>query len=229
VYTLRNKEEIAGRLIEYCNMIKTKFGSESKVVKSDNGREFVNGFLMEQFKKRGIVHETTAPHNPEQNGKAEREIRTLMESARSMMFARKVPKYLWNEAVLTAAQVLNRVATVKGVDKTPFELWHRKKPDISNIHVFGSVCYSQVPKALRRKLDKRSARRIFVEYQGESNNYKLFDPETRKFTHAINVKFDDEIGSFEFAMITMGDDTERSKKIKIQHARSVKIKDLKNH
>jgi len=106
---------------------------------------------MEQFKKRGIVHKTTAPHNPEQNGKAEREIRTLMESARSMMFARKVPKYLWNEAVLTAAQVLNRVATVKGVDKSLFELWHKKKPDISNIHVFGSVCYSQVPKALRRK------------------------------------------------------------------------------
>lgn len=122
VATLRNKEEVAHRLMEYCNMIKTKFGSEVKIVKSDNGREYVNGFLHEQFKKRGIIHETTAPHNPEQNGKAEKEIRTLTESARSMLFARNVPKYLWNKAVLTATQVLNRVTTAKGGNKTPYEL-----------------------------------------------------------------------------------------------------------
>lgn len=106
-------------------MVKTKFGSEIKVIKSDNSREFVNEFLLRQFKKRGIVRETTAPHNPEQNGKAKREIRTLLESARSMMFARNVPKYLWNEVVLTAAQVLNRITTVKNNNKTPFELWHK--------------------------------------------------------------------------------------------------------
>lgn len=122
-------------------MVKTKFGSEIKVIKSDNGREYINEFLIRQFKKRGIVHETTAPHNPKQNGKAKREIRTLIESARSMMFARKVPKFLWAEAVM-AAQVLNRVTTAKGGNVTPFELWHKKKPDISNIHIFDSECYS---------------------------------------------------------------------------------------
>lgn len=94
VATLRNKEEVEQRLIEYCNMVKTKFGSEVKVIKSDNGREYVNKFLIGQFKERGIIHETTAPHNLEQNGKAEREIRILTESACSMLFARDVPKYL---------------------------------------------------------------------------------------------------------------------------------------
>lgn len=58
----------------------------------------------------------------------------------------------------------------------------KRKPDISNMYVFGSVCYSQVPKTLRRKFDKKAVRRIFVGYQGESNNYELFDPETRKFS-----------------------------------------------
>lgn len=124
-----------------------------------------------------------------------------------MMFARNVPKYLWNEAVLTAAQILNRVTTVKNGDKTPFELWHKKMPDISNIHVFG-LCYSQVPKTLRHKLDKKAVRRIFVGYQRESNNYKLFDPETGKFTHATNVKFDDEVRNFEFATVIVRDNEE---------------------
>lgn len=80
VFILCNKEEVVQRMIEYCNMVKTKFGSEIKVIKSNNGREFVNGFLLGQSKKRGIVHEITAPHNPEQNGKTEREIRTLMNN-----------------------------------------------------------------------------------------------------------------------------------------------------
>lgn len=52
VYTLRNKGEVAQYLIEYCNMVKTKLGSEIKVIKSDNGREYVNEFLTRQFKKR---------------------------------------------------------------------------------------------------------------------------------------------------------------------------------
>lgn len=163
VYTLRNKEEVSERLIEFCNMVKTKFDSEIKVIKSDNGREFVNDFLLKQFKNRGIVHETTAPYNSEQNGKAERKIKTLMESARSMMYARNIPKYLWNEAVLMAAQILNRITTVKRKNKTLFELWYQKKPDITNFYVFGTTCYSQVPKASRRKLDKRAVRRIFAK------------------------------------------------------------------
>lgn len=122
------------------------------------------------------------------------------------MFARNVPKYLWNEAVLTAAQVLNRVTTVRSGNSIPFGLWHKKRPDISNVHMFSSVCYSQMPKALRHKLDKKAVRRIFIEYQEESNNYELFDSETRKFTHGTNIKCDDEeVGNFEFATVTVGD------------------------
>lgn len=34
----------------------------------------------------------------------------------------------------------------------------------------------------------------------------MFDPETRKFTHATNVKFDDEVGNFEFTTVALGDD-----------------------
>jgi len=57
VYILRNKEEVAQQIIEYCNMVNTKFGSEIKVIKSDNGREFVNKFLLRQFKKRNCTRD----------------------------------------------------------------------------------------------------------------------------------------------------------------------------
>lgn len=122
--------------------------------------------------------------------------------------------------------MLNRVTTAKGGNITPFELWHKKKPDISNIHVFGSEYYSQVPKALRRKLDQKAVRRIFIGFQGESNNYKLFDPETRKFHHATNVRLD-EVGDFEFATIITEDDVPSDWKKRIDDINTNEDKDEK--
>lgn len=57
-------------------MVKTQFGHNVKIVKSDNGSGFVNEFLQGELRKQDIVFKTSAPYNPEQNGKAEREIRT---------------------------------------------------------------------------------------------------------------------------------------------------------
>ncbi|XP_026741894.1 uncharacterized protein LOC113503948 [Trichoplusia ni] len=62
----------------------------------------------------------------EQNGKAERENRTLFEAARTMMYAKGLPKKLWAEAVQTAAYVLNRTSKSNEPGKTPFETWTMK-------------------------------------------------------------------------------------------------------
>jgi hypothetical protein len=124
-----------------------------------------------------------------------------------------------------AAQILNRVTIVKNENKMPFELWHKNKSEISDIHVFGSTCYSQVPKALRCKLDKKAVRRIFVGFQDKSNNYKLFDPKTQKFTHAINVK-NDKVGNFKFATVRVGDNANVNSEeaTKIKHTRRMMIR-----
>lgn len=198
VFPLRNKEEVAEKVIQYLNLVRNKFGRELQVFRSDNGREFVNSTLLNQFKQRGITFETTAPHTPQQNGKAERENRTLVESMRSMIYGRHCLKFLWPEAVLMAAQVWNRVTTEKS-NKTPFEHWHGRKPNMKNLHVFGSKCMAQIPKISRKKLDKKAVPMIFVGYKDDSNNYKVFNPESRKLQIASTVSFDEiEAGNFEF-------------------------------
>lgn len=58
---------------------------------------------------RGIEMVNTAPYTPQQNVKAERDNRTIIESARTMITAKKLPLSLWAEAVGTAVNVLNRV------------------------------------------------------------------------------------------------------------------------
>lgn len=95
-----------------------------------------------------------------------------------MLHGRKVPKFLWSEAVLATAQLRNRTCTAKNGDKTPFEIWHGKKPNIERLRVFGSICYEHVLKIKRRdKWDKKAEKGIFVGYQGSSDNYRVYDPE----------------------------------------------------
>ena len=48
---------------------------------------------------QGIVHQKSVPYVPEQNGCIEREIRTVVELARSVIHSKEQPKKLWAEAV----------------------------------------------------------------------------------------------------------------------------------
>ncbi|GJU27614.1 retrovirus-related pol polyprotein from transposon TNT 1-94 [Tanacetum coccineum] len=50
--------------------------------------------------------------------------------------------YLWAEAVSTACYTQNRSLIRLRYNKTPYELIHEKKPDLSFLYVFGSLCYS---------------------------------------------------------------------------------------
>ncbi|KMQ88074.1 retrovirus-related pol polyprotein from transposon tnt 1-94 [Lasius niger] len=172
-------------------MLRNRFKRDIKVIKTDNGREYINEPFKKFVKARGMEHQTSAPYNPEQNGKSERDIQTINEMIRSMIYGRHLPKYLWSEAINMAAYILNRSVTSKS-NKSLFERWAGQKPDLSWIKVFGCVAYTHVPNQQRRKLDLKAQKMIFVGYQENSNNCRLFDPKTRKITVAASVRFDEE-------------------------------------
>ncbi|KAI3754763.1 hypothetical protein L1987_54553 [Smallanthus sonchifolius] len=92
--------------------------------------------------KKGIHHEFSAPYVPQQNGVAERKNRTLVETARTMLVDSKLPVTFWAEAVNTACHVLNRVLTVKGHNKTCYELLNNRKSNLDYLLPFGYVANS---------------------------------------------------------------------------------------
>ena len=51
------------------------------------------------------------PYTPQQNGIAERKNRLLLEVARFLMFTSSTPNRYWEEAILTAAYLINRLPT----------------------------------------------------------------------------------------------------------------------
>jgi len=85
--------------------------------------------------------ENTAPYTPQQNGKAKRENRIIVESARTMLQAKGLPVKLWAEAINTAVYILNRAAIKTDMITTPYEAWNFKKPELSHIRIFGSSAF----------------------------------------------------------------------------------------
>ena len=130
VYFIKHKIDAVESFITLDKLLRNKFERRIKTLRTDNGKEYVNERLTSYLKKQGITHERTAPYTPEQNGKAERENRTIVECARTMLNSAGSPRSLWAEAVNISVYLLNRVLVhTSEKNKTSYELWTGRKPN----------------------------------------------------------------------------------------------------
>lgn len=190
VYLLKSKDEVLECFQEYNAKFTAHFGVKIARIRCDNGGEYTSKAFRTFCRGEGISMEFTAPYTPQQNGVAERMNRTLLDKARSMVFDAGLPKSLWGEAVLTAAYLSNRSpSSALDVQKTPYEVWYNRKPDIDNLRVFGAFAHTHVPKQCRGKLDPRSEKNYMVGYA--SNGYRIWDPRRRKVFVSRDVIFDE--------------------------------------
>jgi transposase InsO family protein len=145
-----------------------------KVLRSDNGGEYVSNKFAVFCRNRGIMQQFTPPYTPQLNGVAERMNRTLVKSARCMIEHAGLSKHYWGEAVATAAFLRNRCPTrATGHDKSPHELWTQKKLLLKNLKVFGCHAYVHVPSEKRSKLDARSVLCRFLGYSDHEKAYRF--------------------------------------------------------
>ncbi|GJU41596.1 retrovirus-related pol polyprotein from transposon TNT 1-94 [Tanacetum coccineum] len=114
---LRSKDEAPEAIIKCIKNIQVRLNATVGNIRTDNGTEFVNQTLHDFYENESISHQTSIARTPQQNSVVERQNQTLVEAARTMLIFFKAPF------------------------KTPYELMHDKKPDLSFLHVFGSLCY----------------------------------------------------------------------------------------
>nr|GEV96007.1 hypothetical protein [Tanacetum cinerariifolium] len=99
-----------------------------RIVRTDKGTEFLNKNLHAYFASEGILHQTSVARTPEQNGVVERRNRTLVEAARTMLSAAKVPLFFWSEAIATSCFTQNRSLVIPLHEKTPYHIINDRKP-----------------------------------------------------------------------------------------------------
>ncbi|GJX21291.1 retrovirus-related pol polyprotein from transposon TNT 1-94 [Tanacetum coccineum] len=72
---------------------------------------------------------------PEQNGVVERQNRTLVEAARTMLSATKVPLFFWAKAIATSCFTQNRSLVIPRHEKTPYHIINAWKPSVKFFHI----------------------------------------------------------------------------------------------
>ncbi|GFQ90985.1 retrovirus-related pol polyprotein from transposon tnt 1-94 [Trichonephila clavata] len=98
LFFMQSKNEVSKFLETFLNQAKNA-GHMIKEELSDGGVEVINSTVKSLLEKSGISSRMSMPYTPQQNGAAERENRTIVESARSMIYATNLPLKLWAEAV----------------------------------------------------------------------------------------------------------------------------------
>ncbi|KAJ9566176.1 hypothetical protein OSB04_002142 [Centaurea solstitialis] len=189
VYLMRHKSETFEKFKEYQNEVQNLLDKRIKFLRSDRGGEYLSDEFDNHLMECGIVSQLTPPYTPQMNGVSERRNRTLLDMVRTMMCHSSLPVSFWGHALETAAHILNRAPT-KSVEKTPYELWKGKKPNISFLKIWGCEVYVKRPTS--EKLKPKSDKCFFVRYPKTTVGYYFYNPEENKVFVARNGKFLEE-------------------------------------
>lgn len=184
VYFLKSKNDATAATAKFLADM-APFG-HVKRLRSDNGTEFTCSDFKSLLISNRIKHEMSSPYAPHQNGTVERAWRSLFEMARCLLVESKLPRKLWNYAVRASAYIRNRCFNPR-TGRTAFEMFYEKQPNVSNMHIFGSVCYAYIQNP--KKLDPRSEEGIFIGYDPLSPAYLVFFPERENVKRVRCVRF----------------------------------------
>ena len=173
---LRTRSEAPCFYVDTETYLERASGFLVKAVRLDGAPELSAGTLGAHLKARGIAVQVTAPYAHSQNGKAERYIRTLEDGGQALLADSGLPGSFWGDAVLTMQYVRNRVPTsTLPVGFTPYEILHKKKPDLSHLCVWGCQCFVAIPGELRDKVGPRRFEAIFVGYEENRVGWRVRD------------------------------------------------------
>ncbi|GJX27330.1 retrovirus-related pol polyprotein from transposon TNT 1-94 [Tanacetum coccineum] len=188
---LRSKDETPEVLKDFLTMIQRNLQAQVITVRTDRGTEFLNKTLHAYFKEEGIEHQTSTPRTPEQNGVVERRNRTLVEAARTMLSASKLPLSFWAEAVATACYTQNRSIIISTHGKMAYHLINDRKPSIKHLHIFGCTCYITRDGENLDKMKEKGDPCVMVGYSTQSKGYRVYNKRTRLIVESIHIKFDE--------------------------------------
>lgn len=82
IYFMKDKLNVLEVFKEFKSKVEKQLNDKIKAIRTDNGKEYCNSNFENYLIKCGIIHQTSTPYTPQQNGLAERMNRTLVEKAR---------------------------------------------------------------------------------------------------------------------------------------------------
>ncbi|GKE59827.1 retrovirus-related pol polyprotein from transposon TNT 1-94 [Tanacetum coccineum] len=163
---LRSKDEAPEFLIKFLKMIQVRLNATVRNIRTDNGTKFGNQTLRSYYED-------------------------VVEAARTMLIYVNAPLFLWAEAVATIWYTQNRSLIRLHHRKTPYELLHDRKPDLSYLYVFGALSNPTNNSEDLGKLKAKADVGIFVGYAPAKKAYRIYNQRTRRIIETIYADFDE--------------------------------------
>ncbi|GMF15920.1 unnamed protein product [Phytophthora fragariaefolia] len=159
-----------------------------KEVRNDNAKELTKLSAI-CTKKYDMECTSSVKHTPEQNGVAERMIRTITERMRCLLSHFQLPEEMWGEAAVTTTYCINIIPNSIRDMEIPYAVRYRELPVYSRLRTFGCAVLAYVDKVERRKMQPKAREAIFVGYSREKRGYRLLDSKTRKAFYSHTAVF----------------------------------------
>uniref|UniRef100_A0A2N9F943 Integrase catalytic domain-containing protein n=1 Tax=Fagus sylvatica TaxID=28930 RepID=A0A2N9F943_FAGSY len=167
----------------------TQYSKAIKVFRSDNAREYRQTDFSTILKHYGTIFHTSCAGTSQQNGRAERKLRHILDTVRALTNAASTPASFWGEAALTTVYTINRCPSPVIQNTTPYERLFGIAPNYSLLKVFGCVCFVLLQPHERTKLQPRSQLCCFLGYGLEEKGYRCYDPVAKRLRVSRHVVF----------------------------------------
>ncbi len=156
-------------------------------LRTDAGTEFTNAKVRKMLNEKGIRLELAETDIHEHNGTAERYNRTHQNKIRALLFDAGFPNAFWGWASDAATYIYNRVPHTANGDLTPYEKFFGRRPNISNIRVFGTLAHTLQPRT--KRLDRRTGKRYIIGFT--DTGYIVYNPKNGKTERSCNIRTDE--------------------------------------
>jgi len=186
---MKNRHGLPQIYINFAEMIQTQFSKVIKVFRRDNAMEYRDSKLLSFLSEQGTLSEFSCPYTSQQNGRAERKHRHILDSVRAMLISASCPERAWGEAALTAVYIINRLPSSVLGNVSPFERLYLTTPDYKSIKVFCCVCFVLLQPHEYTKLEPRARLCCFLGYGTEYKGYRCWDPISQRIRISRHVVF----------------------------------------
>ena len=188
---MKRKSDALAAFKSFKAYAENKTGKRIKCLRIDKGGEYMSNEFSSYLDACGIVRQYTCRNRPQQNGVAERANRLFAERIVALLNESGLSKMFWVECLAALVHVLNICPTSALLGKTPHEIWHDRKPDVSHLRVWGCLAYVHIQKDKREKLGSHMEKCIFIGYPDGYKGWKFYNPISKKVIISERAEFDE--------------------------------------
>ena len=190
IHNIISKKDVGNTVVKFFNYLKNHFDIDIKYFKTDGAPEYSTPLLNELYDKHGTIHLISAPRNPEELGRSERNNRSFENCIKTMLRYSNLNIRYWPYAIKCAVDVKNIIPHNGINNKIPDLEWYGPPHNIryDKLRAFGCfVTYDRQENVNKLHTFKKFG--INLGRAENANAYKILDLQTGTIYLRRNVEF----------------------------------------